>query len=76
MKSVEILVSSSDDPLAPSRWKDKGTTAGRAIYCISFAGELYLMRYARPDNALLQLKVSSLRPNRVEPRCKKRRPKQ
>jgi len=43
---------------------------------ISFADALYWMRYAQPGDSLPELKVNPLRPNRVEPRCKKRRPKQ
>jgi hypothetical protein len=42
---------------------------------ISFADALYWMRYARPGDSLPVLKVNPLRPNRVEPRCRKRRPK-
>ena len=47
-----------------------------ALSRISFADALYWMRYARPGDSLPELKVNPLRPNRVEPRCKKRRPKQ
>ena len=43
---------------------------------ISFADALYWMRYARPGDRLPALKVNPLRPNRVEPRSKKRRAKQ
>ena len=43
---------------------------------ISFADALYWVRYARPGETLRELKVNPLRPNRVEPRCKKRRAKQ
>ena len=43
---------------------------------ISFADALYWMRYARPGESLPELKVNPLRPNRVEPRSKKRRAKQ
>jgi len=43
---------------------------------ISFADALYWMRYARPGDVLPELKVNPLRPDRAEPRCKKRRPKQ
>lgn len=43
---------------------------------ISFADALYWMRYARPGDSLTELKVNPLRPNRVEPRSKKRRDKQ
>lgn len=43
---------------------------------ISFADALYWMRYARPDDVLPELKVNPWRPDRPEPRCKKRRPKQ
>lgn len=43
---------------------------------ISFADALKWMRHARPGDTLPELVVNPLRPNRVEPRCKKRRPKQ
>jgi hypothetical protein len=43
---------------------------------ISFADALYWMRYAKPGDVLPALKVNPHRPNRTEPRCKKRRPKQ
>jgi hypothetical protein len=43
---------------------------------ISFADALYWMRYARPGDVLPELKVNPWRPDRPEPRCKKRRPKQ
>ena len=43
---------------------------------ISFADALYWMRYARPGEGLPDLKVNPLRPNRAEPRSKKRRAKQ
>ena len=43
---------------------------------ISFADALYWVRYARPGDRLPELKVNPLRPNRVEPRSKKRRAKQ
>ena len=43
---------------------------------VSFADALYWMRYARPGDRLPDLKLNPLRPNRAEPRCKKRRPKQ
>ena len=47
-----------------------------AVSRISFADALYWMRYARPGDSLPELKVNPLRPHRVEPRSKKRRPKQ
>jgi hypothetical protein len=43
---------------------------------ISFADALHWMRHARPGEPLPDLIVNPRRPNRVEPRCKKRRPKQ
>lgn len=43
---------------------------------ISFADALKWMRHARPGDALPDLVVNPHRPGRVEPRCKKRRPKQ
>lgn len=43
---------------------------------VSFADALYWMRHARPGEPLPTLVVNPERPNRPEPRCKKRRPKQ
>ena len=43
---------------------------------ISFSDTLKWMRYARPGDRLPRLVVNPLRPNRIEPRCRKRRPKQ
>src|ERR1700689_1016705 len=43
---------------------------------VSFADALKWMRHARPGEALPELIVNPWRPNRIEPRCKKRRPKQ
>ena len=43
---------------------------------ISFADALKWMRHARPGERLRDLVVNPLRPNRLEPRCRKRRPKQ
>jgi hypothetical protein len=43
---------------------------------ISFADALNWMRHARPGDALAKLIVNPYRPNRIEPRCKKRRAKQ
>jgi len=43
---------------------------------ISFADVLHWMRHARPGDELPTFVVNALRPNRVEPRCKKRRPKE
>jgi hypothetical protein len=43
---------------------------------ISFADALHWMRHARAGDTLPELVVNPYRPNRPEPRCKKRRPKQ
>jgi hypothetical protein len=43
---------------------------------ISFADTLKWMRHARPGDTLPNLLINPSRPNRIEPRCKKRRPKQ
>jgi hypothetical protein len=43
---------------------------------ISFADAYKWMRHARPGDRLPSLIVNPHRPNRIEPRCKKRRPKQ
>jgi hypothetical protein len=43
---------------------------------ISFADAYHWMRHARPGDTLPVLIVNPYRPKRVEPRCKKRRPKQ
>jgi hypothetical protein len=43
---------------------------------ISFADTLKWMRHARPGDRLRDLVVNPARPNRLEPRCRKRRPKQ
>ena len=43
---------------------------------ISFIDALKWMRHARPQDRLPELVVNPLRPNRLEPRCRKRRPKQ
>jgi DDE family transposase len=42
---------------------------------ISFADTLKWMRHARPGDALPDLIINPARPNRIEPRCRKRRPK-
>jgi hypothetical protein len=42
----------------------------------SFADALKWMRHARPGDSLPDLVVNRHRPNRIEPRCKKRRAKQ
>ena len=42
---------------------------------ISFADTLHWVRHARPGDTLPDLIVNPHRPNRAEPRCKKRRPK-
>jgi hypothetical protein len=43
---------------------------------ISFADAYKWMRHARPGDTMPALIVNPHRPNRIEPRCKKRRPKQ
>ena len=43
---------------------------------VSFADALKWTRHARPGQTMPQLIVNPRRPDRVEPRCKKRRPKQ
>lgn len=43
---------------------------------ISFADAYKWMRHARPGDSLPPLIVNPNRPNRIEPRCRKRRPKQ
>jgi hypothetical protein len=43
---------------------------------ISFADALKWMRHARPQDRLPDLVINPLRPNRLEQRCRKRRPKQ
>jgi len=43
---------------------------------ISFVDALRWLRYAEPEDALPRLKVNPDRPGRVEPRARKRRPKQ
>jgi hypothetical protein len=43
---------------------------------ISFADALKWMRHARPGDRLPDLIVNPWRPHRIEPRCRKRRPKQ
>ena len=43
---------------------------------ISFIDALKWMRHARPRDRLVDLVVNPLRPGRLEPRCRKRRPKQ
>jgi hypothetical protein len=43
---------------------------------VSFADALNWMRHARPGDRLPDLVVNPWRPNRVEPRCRKRRPKE
>jgi Transposase DDE domain len=47
-----------------------------AVSRISFADALHWMRHARPGDRLPDLIVNPHRPNRIEPRCRKRRPKQ
>jgi hypothetical protein len=43
---------------------------------VSFADALRWVRHARPGDAMPDLVLNPLRPDRAEPRCKKRRPKQ
>ena len=43
---------------------------------VSFADALKWVRHARPGDVLPELIANPRRPHRVEPRCKKRRPKQ
>jgi hypothetical protein len=43
---------------------------------VSFADALRWTRHARPGEPLPHLIVNPRRPDRLEPRCKKRRPKQ
>jgi hypothetical protein len=43
---------------------------------ISFIDALKWMRHARPGEPLRELMVNPARPNRIEPRCRKRRPKE
>ncbi len=53
--------------------------AGRqevAVSRISFADAYKWLRHARPGDVLPTLIVNPRRPDRIEPRCKKRRPKQ
>lgn len=47
-----------------------------AVSRISFADVLHWMRHARPGEGLPVFVVNRLRPDRIEPRCKKRRPKE
>ena len=47
-----------------------------ALDRISFADALYWMRHAKPGGSLPDLMVNPHRPNRLEPRAIKRRPKQ
>jgi hypothetical protein len=42
---------------------------------ISFADTLYWLRHARPGDEMPRLLVNPHRPHRLEPRCRKRRPK-
>jgi hypothetical protein len=43
---------------------------------VSFSDALKWIRHARPGDALRELVINPRRPNRLEPRCRKRRPKQ
>lgn len=43
---------------------------------LSFADAWYWLRYARPGDRLPELKINPHRPNRLEPRALKRRPKE
>jgi hypothetical protein len=47
-----------------------------AVARVSFADALRWVRHARPGDAMPDLVVNPLRPNRAEPRVRKRRPKQ
>ncbi len=47
-----------------------------AVSRISFADAYKWLRHARPDDLLPPLIVNPHRPHRIEPRCRKRRPKQ
>jgi len=47
-----------------------------AVSRISFADAYHWMRHARPGQTLPPLIINPRRPSRIEPRCKKRRPKQ
>jgi len=47
----------------------------QSISRISFTDTLTWMRHARPGDALPELVVNPLRPGRLEPRVRKRRPK-
>jgi len=47
-----------------------------AVSRISFADALKWMRHARKGEEMPELVVVAYRPNRIEPRCKKRRPKE
>lgn len=49
---------------------------GVPVARVSFADALKWVRHARPGDKLPDLIVNPHRPNRAEPRCKKRRPKQ
>lgn len=47
-----------------------------AVSRISFADAYHWMRHARPGDTLPPLIINPRRPKRIEPRCKKRRPKE
>jgi hypothetical protein len=47
-----------------------------AVSRISFIDAYKWMRHARPGDMMPTLTVNKYRPNRIEPRCRKRRPKQ
>ena len=47
-----------------------------AVSRISFASALHWMRSAKPGDRLVRLAIVPYRPNRLEPRVKKRRPKE
>ena len=49
---------------------------GVPVSRMSFADAYKWMRHARPSDTLPVLLVNPYRPERIEPRCKKRRPKQ
>jgi hypothetical protein len=49
---------------------------GAPVARVSFIDALKWLRHAKPGDALADLMLNPQRPNRAEPRCKKRRPKQ
>jgi len=55
---------------------DAATRQHVPVSRISFADALKWMRHARPGDRMPDLIVNPRRPHRIEPRCRKRRPKQ